>query len=92
MWDGVDEEIREVYGREYLEEQCNGFYKVFENCVLSLEFVFCVFEDVIVSENFVIWYFVDGGRGLFDWYNVSVKKIVFFLKCNGYKKMELFIN
>lgn len=86
IWDGADEEIREVYGREHLEEQRNGLYKAPENCALSLEPVLCALEDAIVSENPAIRYLVDGGRGLLDWHNVSVKKIAFFLKRNGPKK------
>lgn len=86
MWDGADEEIREAYGREHLEEQRNGLYKAPENCALSLEPVLCALEDAIVSENPAIRYLVDGGRGLLDWHNVSVKKIAFFLKRNGHKK------
>lgn len=72
MWDGADEEIREAYGREHLEEQRNGLYKAPENCALSLEPVLRALEDAIVSENPAIRYLVDGGRGLLDWHNVSV--------------------
>lgn len=75
MWDGADEEIREAYGREHLEEQRNGLYKAPENCALSLEPVLRALEDAIVSENPAIRYLVDGGRGLLDWHNVSVKKL-----------------
>lgn len=77
MWDGADEEIREAYGREHLEEQRNGLYKAPENCALSLEPVLRALEDAIVSENPAIRYLVDGGRGLLDWHNVSVKNYIY---------------
>lgn len=91
MWDGADEEIREAYGREHLEEQRNGLYKAPENCALSLEPVLCALEDAIVSENPAIRYLVDGGRGLLDWHNVSLKKLHFSWNVMGTKKMELLI-
>lgn len=92
MWDGADEEIREAYGREHLEEQRNGLYKAPENCALSLEPVLCALEDAIVSENPATRYLVDGGRGLLDWHNVSVKKKLHFSwNVMGTKKMELLI-
>lgn len=75
MWDGADEEIREAYGSEHLEEQRNGLYQAPENCALSLEPVLRALEDAIVSENPAIRYLVDGGRGLLDWHNVSLKKL-----------------
>lgn len=80
MWEGADAELREAYGREHLEEQRNGLYKAPENCALSLEPVLCALEDAIVSENPAIRYLVDGGRGLLDWHNVSVKRNCIFLE------------
>lgn len=77
MWERANEEIREAYGREHLEEQLNGLYKAPQNCALSLEPVLRALEDAIVSENPATRYLVDGGRGLLDWHNVSWREMHF---------------
>ena len=71
MWESADEEVKEAYGREHLEEQFTGLHKAPQNCAQNMGPVLRALEDALTSETPAIRYLVDGGRGLIDWYNVS---------------------
>lgn len=71
MWAEAGEEVRETYGKEYLDRLFEGVKGILVIFYFILVFVLDVLEDVVVNQNFRIRYFVDGGSGFMDEFCVS---------------------
>lgn len=70
MWNQADPEVKQVYGRKYLESQFSSLDKAGDTSPCSVEPVIDAFIDAVTLENPKPRYLVDGGTGLIDKYCV----------------------
>lgn len=71
MWKQASAEVRQVYGRKYLESQFSGLGHASKTSPSSTRPVVDAFVDALTLENPKTRYLVDGGVGLVDKYCVS---------------------
>lgn len=76
MWKKADPEVKQVYGRKYLESQFSGLDRGADTSYRTTTPVIDAFVDAVTLENPSTRYLVDGGRGLVDKYCV---RFLFFL-------------
>ncbi|XP_061176159.1 D-beta-hydroxybutyrate dehydrogenase, mitochondrial-like [Saccostrea echinata] len=69
MWSNADAEVRQVYGRKYLESQFSGQVEALDSSFPSTDPVIDAFVDALTLENPKSRYLVDGGSGLIDFCN-----------------------
>ncbi|XP_056016340.1 D-beta-hydroxybutyrate dehydrogenase, mitochondrial-like isoform X2 [Ostrea edulis] len=77
MWNQADPEVKQVYGRKYLESQFSSLDKAGDTSPCSVEPVIDAFIDAVTLENPKPRYLVDGGTGLID-------KYCFYARLNRY--------
>lgn len=68
MWKKADPEVKQVYGRKYLESQFSGLDRAADTSYRTTTPVIDAFVDAVALENPSTRYLVDGGRGLVDKY------------------------
>lgn len=66
MWKKADPEVKQVYGRKYLESQFSELERAADTSCRTTTPVIDAFEDAVTLENPRTRYLVHGGRGLFD--------------------------
>lgn len=66
MWNRADPEVKQVYGRKYLESQFSELERAADTSCRTTTPVIDAFEDAVTLENPRTRYLVHGGRGLFD--------------------------
>uniref|UniRef100_K1QYM4 D-beta-hydroxybutyrate dehydrogenase, mitochondrial n=1 Tax=Magallana gigas TaxID=29159 RepID=K1QYM4_MAGGI len=66
MWAEAGEEVRETYGKEYLDRLFEGAKGTSATSYPTLAPVLDALEDAVVNQNPRIRYLVDGGSGLMD--------------------------
>lgn len=71
MWAEAGEEVRETYGKEYLDRLFEGAKGTSVTSYPTLAPVLDALEDAVVNQNPRIRYLVDGGSGLMDEFCVS---------------------
>lgn len=71
MWKKADPEVKQVYGRKYLESQFSGLDRAADTSYRTTTPVIDAFVDAVTLENPSTRYLVDGGRGLVDKYCVG---------------------
>lgn len=71
MWKQASAEVRQVYGRKYLESQFSGLDNASKTSPSSTRPVVDAFVDALTLDNPKTRYLVDGGVGLVDKYCVS---------------------
>lgn len=71
MWAEAGEEVRETYGKEYLDRLFEGAKGTSATSYPTLAPVLDALEDAVVNQNPRIRYLVDGGSGLMDEFCVS---------------------
>ncbi|XP_061177363.1 D-beta-hydroxybutyrate dehydrogenase, mitochondrial-like [Saccostrea echinata] len=77
MWNNADTEVRQAYGRKYLESQFSGLEKSPDPSYSTINPVIDAFVDAVTLENPKSRYLVDGGKGLIDYY-------CFYARLNSY--------
>mgnify|MGYP003690480803 CR=1 FL=1 len=75
MWKQASAEVRQVYGRKYLESQFSGLDNASKTSPSSTRPVVDAFVDALTLENPKTRYLVDGGIGLVDKYCVSSRSL-----------------
>lgn len=68
MWKKADPDVKQVYGRKYLESQFSGLDKAADTSYRTTAPVIDAFVDAVTLVNPKTRYLVDGGRGLVDKY------------------------
>lgn len=81
MWKKADPEVKQVYGRKYLESQFSGLDRAADTSYRTTAPVIDAFVDAVTLENPRTRYLVDGGRGLVDKYCVGFL-FSFLYRCN----------
>ncbi|XP_062583410.1 short-chain dehydrogenase/reductase family 9C member 7-like [Saccostrea cucullata] len=66
MWTEAGEEVRETYGKEYLDRLFEGAKGTSSTSYPTLGPVLDALEDAVINQSPRIRYLVDGGNGLFD--------------------------
>lgn len=71
MWDSASEEVRQVYGKEYMNNQCKAVTEHSKSAATSLAPVIDAMENAISQGRVRARYLVDGSNQLSDFPNVS---------------------
>ncbi|KAL3877401.1 hypothetical protein ACJMK2_035112 [Sinanodonta woodiana] len=73
MWEKSSDDVKETYGKDYLEALYNGTVKSASTSAKTVGNVIDAMEDAITSESPQIRYLVDGSKKLIDYNNFLIK-------------------
>ena len=79
MWAEAGEEVKETYGKEYLDRLFEGAKGTSATSYPTLGPVLDALEDAVINQSPRVRYLVDGGKGFFDVFCVSFCINVFFI-------------
>lgn len=71
MWAEAGEEVKEKYGKEYLDRLFEGAKGTSATSYPTLGPVLDALEDAVINQSPRVRYLVDGGKGFFDVFCVS---------------------
>ncbi len=71
MWNEASEEVKSVYGKQYLEDWYKKQLAYSQNASHDVTSVIDAMEDAILASQPRFRYLIDGGDGMLDLYCVS---------------------